>query len=41
MIRGDEQDQASVEQAARIMEMVEKASTKQAEQEVEAAPALN
>ena len=37
MIRGDEQDQASVEQAARIMEMVEKASAKQAEQEVGAA----
>jgi DNA-binding protein Fis len=41
MIHGDEQDQASVDRAARIMEMVEKASTKQAEQEVEAAPALN
>jgi DNA-binding protein Fis len=41
MIRGDEQDQASVEQAARIMEMVEKASAKQAEQEVGAAAPLS
>ena len=41
MIRGDEQDQASVEQAARIMEMVEKASAKQAEQEVGAGAALS
>src|SRR5262249_38303776 len=41
MIRGDEQDQASVEQAARIMEMVEKASAKQAEQEVGAVAALS
>ena len=41
MIHGDEQDQASVEQAARIMEMVEKASAKQAEQEVQAAAALS
>ena len=37
MMRGDEQDQASVEQAARIMEMVEKAHAKQAEQEAGAA----
>jgi DNA-binding protein Fis len=41
MIRGDEQDQASVEQAARIMEMVEKASAKQAEQQVQAEAALS
>jgi DNA-binding protein Fis len=41
MIRGDEQDQASVEQAARIMEMVEKASATQAEQEVGAGAALS
>jgi DNA-binding protein Fis len=41
MIRGDEQDQASVEQAARIMEMVEKASAKQTEQEVGAGAALS
>jgi DNA-binding protein Fis len=41
MIHGDEQDQASVEQAARIMEMVQKASAKQAEQEVGAAAALS
>lgn len=40
MIRGDEQDQASVEQAARIMEMVEKAA-KQAEQEVQSGAALS
>lgn len=37
MMRGDEQDQASVEQAARIMEMVGKAYAKQAEQEAGAA----
>ena len=41
MIRGDEQDQTSVEQAARIMEMVEKASAKQAEAEVGVAAALS
>jgi DNA-binding protein Fis len=39
MIRGEEQDQASVEQAAKIMEMVEKASANQAQQEAEAAAA--
>jgi DNA-binding protein Fis len=37
MMRGDEQDQASVEQAARIMEMVGRVDTKQTEQEAEAA----
>jgi hypothetical protein len=40
MIRGDEQDQASIEQAARIMEMVERASAQQTEQQVEAAVPL-
>jgi len=39
MVRGDEQDDASVEQAARILEMVEKASAQQAEQRVGAAEA--
>jgi hypothetical protein len=39
MMRGDEQDEASVEQATRIMEMVEKASAQQAEQRMGAAQA--
>jgi DNA-binding protein Fis len=41
MIRGAEQDQASIEQAALIMEMVEKATAKQAEEEVAAGAALS
>jgi hypothetical protein len=39
MVRGDEQDEASVEQATRIMEMVNKALAQQAEQRMGAAEA--
>jgi hypothetical protein len=37
MLRGEDQDKASLEQAARIMEMVDKATDQQAEQRVGAA----